>query len=66
MAERIMRRSEVERLVGLKRSSIYAAVAAGTFPRPVPLGTKAVGWVESEIAAWQAARIAERDSKVAA
>jgi prophage regulatory protein len=66
MVERIMRRSEVERSVGLKRSSIYAGIAAGTFPGPVPLGKKAVGWLESEIAEWQAARIAERDSKVAA
>ena len=30
-------------------------IKAGTFPAPVSLGEKAVGWVESEIDAWIAA-----------
>jgi len=29
---------------------------AGAFPKPMPLGEKAVGWLESEIKAWQEAR----------
>lgn len=60
---RILRRPAVEGLVGLKRSAIYAAVAEGTFPRPVSLGRHAVGWLEDELQAWIADRIAVRDGQ---
>ena len=46
---------------GLGESTIYEKIAAGTFPKPVPLGPKAVGWVEEEVDNWIAARVAERD-----
>jgi prophage regulatory protein len=62
----ILRRDEVEARTGLARSTIYARIAADAFPRPVPLGGKAVGWVESEIQAWIDARIVERDFAVSA
>lgn len=55
-------RREVERRVGLSRSTIYARVAARTFPAPVhDLETNTVWWLEHEIIAWQRARIAHRD-----
>ena len=53
----IIRRKRVEARTGLGRSSIYQGVANGTFPKPVKLGARAVGWVESEIDAWLAAQI---------
>lgn len=53
MAERLLPRAEVERLVGFKRSAIYARMAAGTFPLPLrDPETGAVRWLESEIRAW--------------
>lgn len=55
---RIIRRREVEHRTGLSRSSIYLGIAEGTFPPPVKLGVRAVGWVDAEISAWLAARIA--------
>jgi prophage regulatory protein len=58
----IIRRDVVEARTGLARSTIYANIAAGAFPRPVSLGGKAVGWIEAEIQAWIDARIAERDN----
>ncbi|WP_308043776.1 helix-turn-helix transcriptional regulator [Burkholderia cepacia] len=39
-------------LVGLSKSEIYRRVQAGTFPKPIPLGTRAVGWLESDIQSW--------------
>ena len=54
----ILRRKQVEARVGLRRSTIYAKVAAGEFPAPIRLGTRAVGWLESEISAWVESRIA--------
>ena len=59
--ERILRRPEVERATGLARSTLYDLMAASKFPKPVALSGGAVGWIESEVAAWQAARIAARD-----
>ena len=64
-ARKIMRRGAVEAMTGLRRSAIYDAMSKGTFPRPVPLGAKAVGWLEDEIEAWIDARRAERDGEVA-
>lgn len=56
--QNILRRDAVERMTGLSRSTLYAKVAAGEFPKPIKLGARAVGWLERDIAAWQEARIA--------
>lgn len=57
----LIRRPRVEEKTGLGRSAIYEMIADGLFPRPVPLGSKSVGWIEHEVDAWIDARIAERD-----
>lgn len=54
----ILRRKQVEARTGLSRSSIYAAIKVGTFPTPVALGEKSVGWLQHEIDAWIASRVA--------
>lgn len=48
---------------GIGRTAIYAGTAAGTFPKPVKVGKRSL-WVESEIDAWIAGRIAERDQQI--
>lgn len=54
----ILRRKQVESRTGLSRSTIYARIAEGSFPRPIDLGGgRAVGWLEAEINAWLQARI---------
>lgn len=55
-AERHLRRTVVQEITGLSRSTIYAMMQAGTFPRPKQLTGKAVGWPESAIAEWLASR----------
>lgn len=61
----ILRRKEVERRTGLSRSTIYGKLRFDpkrpneydpTFSRPIPLGAKAVGWLEHEIEGWLAAQ----------
>ncbi len=54
--EKYLRLPEVESLTGLKKSSIYAGMKAGTFPHCIRLSTRAVAWPESRIATWQAQR----------
>ena len=53
----ILRRPQVEARTGLSRSTIYQRIKDGTFPSPISLGAKAVGWLENEITAWLAERI---------
>jgi prophage regulatory protein len=62
----ILRRKEVEARTGLSRSTIYNRIKLGTFPAPVPLGEKSVGWIESEIDSFLANCIAQRDNGKAA
>ena len=59
--ERIYRRAAVEGFAGLRRSALYDAIARGQFPRPVRVSKRCVGWLQSDLITWQAARIAERD-----
>ncbi len=55
---RILRRKQVETRTGLSRSTIYARIATGEFPKPINLcGGRAVGWVEAEIDEWLQSRI---------
>ena len=48
----ILRRKQVEARTGLSRSTIYAFITEGIFPKPINLGNRAVGWIEAEIDAW--------------
>jgi len=57
MAHTILRLPAVKASTGLSRSSIYLRVAEGTFPKPVGLGGRAVGWLEAEIQDWLRQRI---------
>lgn len=52
----LARRRQVEQLVQLSRSTIYAAVKAGTFPAPVRIGARAVAWRLADVEQWLAAR----------
>jgi prophage regulatory protein len=59
LALTVLRRKQVEARTGLSRSTIYLRISEGTFPKPVSLGARAVGWVEAEVSEWLAARIAD-------
>jgi len=48
----LLRRKQVEQLVQLSRSTIYAAVKAGTFPSPVRIGARAVAWRRASLETW--------------
>lgn len=54
--EKLYRLNEIESLTGLRKSSIYAGMKAGTFPHCIRLSVRAVAWRESDIATWQAQR----------
>lgn len=58
---KIIRLKQVKDVTGLGRSTIYKYIAEGSFPKPISLGDRCVGWLESEIYDWILARVAERD-----
>ncbi len=58
----ILRRKQVENRTGLSRSTIYLRIKEGTFPRPINLGARAVGWLENEIEEWLTARMEIRNN----
>ena len=55
---RFLRISAVEALTGLSRTTIKVRLAEGHFPRPVSLGSRAVGWIEAEVDEWIRKQIA--------
>ena len=48
MAQTILRLPVVRARTGLSRSTIYLKVSEGSFPRPISLGARSVGWVPDE------------------
>ena len=57
--ERFIRLPEVMHMCGL--STIYDLISREAFPTQISLGGKNVAWAQSEITAWMADRIAERN-----
>lgn len=49
---RIFRLPELMERVGLRRSAIYAAINAGSFPAPLALSSRAVGWNSAAVDEW--------------
>lgn len=60
MSSKILRLREIIARTGLSRTTIYDYVSRGTFPAPIRLGPRAIGWLESEVHAWIEQRVAER------
>lgn len=60
---KLIRRPEVEKLMALSRSRIYDLMQKNEFPKPVQLGAMSVAWLEIEVIAWIASRIADRSTR---
>jgi len=52
MAMFIEKLPDIKKRTSLSRSTIYAKIAKGTFPKQISLGGRSVGWVSSEIDDW--------------
>ena len=57
MATIILRLPTVKARTGLSRSTIYLRMSQGSFPKPISLGDRAIGWLENEIDEWIVERI---------
>jgi predicted DNA-binding transcriptional regulator AlpA len=48
----ILRTTEVIRLTGLSRTTLWRFERSGRFPARLRLGTNCVGWLEDEVLGW--------------
>lgn len=53
---RIYRLPQVREATGLSRSTIYDALLKGTFPAPICLGARSVGWLADDVESWISSR----------
>lgn len=70
----ILRCKQVQARTGLSRSGIYARLKSNhkrpkdydpTFPKPVSVGARSIGWIESEIDEWITAQVKKSREAVA-
>ncbi len=55
----LIRKRTVLSRVGLGNTSIYKRIKEGTFPKPVPIGDRAVAWDSEAIDSWIENKIGE-------
>jgi prophage regulatory protein len=55
---RLIRFAEVKHRVGLSRSTVWRLEKANQFPKSIRISSGRRGWLESDISAWIAARVA--------
>jgi prophage regulatory protein len=54
--ERVIRRKELLKLIGVSSATQWRMEKAGEFPARRRLGKASVGWLLSEVEAWQQSR----------
>ena len=59
----VIRSKKVLQRTGLTPSTMYYFINEGTFPKPIKLGLRSVGWLEHEIDEWITGRVEKRDQK---
>ena len=59
MEHQILRLTDVIAMTGLSRSTIYLRMVQGKFPKKINLGSRAVGWISSDVNEWIEERIRE-------
>ena len=55
--DRLIRLTEVERLAGVKKSTLYSMLKAGLFPKPIRLSARCSVWSEVAVLEWVQERV---------
>ena len=61
---RLITRAELSQIVPYTGQHILRLERTGKFPRRIKVGANRVAWLLSEVEAWVAARVAERDGSL--
>lgn len=54
--DRVLRAKTVQERIGCGNSKFYELLKAGDFPPGIRIGSRSVGWRESQVEAWIASR----------
>ena len=57
---KILRWADLKPILGLSRMTVYRMEKAGPFPKRIQINSGSVGWLEHEVEAWLAERMASR------
>ncbi|POS09189.1 MULTISPECIES: helix-turn-helix transcriptional regulator [Burkholderia] len=60
MAFKVLRLVGVLDTVGVKKTTLYRWIREGTFPAPVQLGARSVGWRAADVEQWVESRQSTR------
>ena len=63
VATAIQRLPEVKNRTGLSRSSIYLKIKDGSFPKPIRISKRAIGWPNNVIDEWIDQRIEQSQKR---
>ena len=58
MTVKLLKLRTVKDWTGLSRSTIYAMMKNGDFPKSISIGARAIAWSDADIQAWVDTRIA--------
>ena len=61
--DRILRLPSVIERTGLSRSTVYRKIQARTFPKPLKISERCIGWRESEVEAWLRSPVVHASAK---
>ena len=65
-SRRLISKAELLSQIPISSATMWRAIAAGRFPKPVRIGSRRVAFFQDEIDAWLSQRIAGRDAKSSA
>jgi prophage regulatory protein len=57
-----LRIRKVTEMVGFSKSTIYARVRDGSFPKPITLGPQSVAFLESDVLDWMKRKVTQHNS----
>lgn len=60
--QEFIRRAEVQKMCGIRTSTLYEMINKGEFPKPIKLSTRSVAWLKSDVIEWQKSRVAARSN----
>jgi prophage regulatory protein len=52
ITQQLLRLPQVKSMTGLSKSTIYARMSEGNFPKQISIGPRLVVWLESDIQRW--------------
>ena len=53
----VIRMHQLKAITGLSKTTLYDLIKKGEIPKPIKLGARAVGWLQSDIEAFISSRV---------